>query len=98
MPTTAGSILRFELSAALRAIDTSKLTADRAQSMPWHLMPLVVNSLLHISRLFQWLQLRFLTKGSAFFPEITPFVGVFSALFRAFSDSYSATLIPTSDI
>lgn len=98
MPATTRPVLSLELSTALRTVNSRKLTADRAQPMPWHLMPLVVNSLLHISRLFQWLQVRFLTKGSAFLPEITPFVGVFSALFLAFSDSYSATLMPTIDM
>lgn len=91
-------MLSLEFGVALSSINTRKLTADRAKSMPWNLMPLVIDSLLYISRLFQWLHLRFLTKGSAFFPEITPFTGVFSAFLRAFSDSYSATLIPTNDM
>lgn len=98
VPVIAFTVLRFEFGSGDNLVNTTELATDRAKSMPWHLMPKVVGSLRDVSRFFQRFHLRFLTNGSAFFPEMTPFSTVFSASFFAFAISNSNTEIPTNDI
>jgi len=96
VPTVALSVLNLKLIIAASAIGSSKLTAGRAQSMPWHLMPRRVAAFLHISRRFKRFHFGFLTNAAAFLPEITSFFAADSACFFALVVSKSHTERPTN--
>ena len=97
MPIGTDPTLLLEL-IRYRSVNAPELPADRAHSVPRHLIPQVIGSLLHIPWQIQWFHFRFLTNGSAFLPEMTPLAGKFAAFRRAFSASNSATERPTNDI
>lgn len=96
MATLARSVLGRKLANRCGVLDCRKLTALRAGSTAGNPVWWRVVSL-HVCRRFQWLHFFHpFTNFSAFLPEITPFCGLFSAIFSARFRSDSNTEWPTN--
>ena len=93
--TTARPVLCRKLAGRCCVLDRGKLTALRASSATRNPVWWRVVSL-RVFRRFQWLHFHPFTNFSAFLPEITPFCGLFSAIFSARFRSDSNTECPTN--
>ena len=93
--TPARPVLRGKLAGRCCVLYRRKLTALRASSTPRNPVWWRVVSL-RVCRRFQWLHFHPFTNFSAFLPEITPFCGLFSAIFSARFRSDSNTECPTN--
>ena len=83
MATLTRPVLSRKLANRCGVLDCRKLTALRAGSTAGNPVWWRVVSL-HVCRRFQWLHFFHpFTNFSAFLPEITPFCGLFSAIFSA---------------
>ncbi len=93
--TPARPVLCREFARGRCVLDWRKLTALRTRPAARNPMRCRVMAF-DVSRRFQWLHFHPFTNFSAFLPEITPFCGLFSAIFSARFLSNSNTECPTN--